>query len=180
MKVWLYTDSHFFHDKMVEFCGRPVDHTERQVANWKRLVAPEDLVFHLGDVALGVGGRMRELQALLQGLPCKKVLILGNHDKQSPTWYMRNGFDAAVTSIVYKRVFLTHKPADRLPPGAWLNVHGHLHNSPHHKWEHIEKPWHRLLHIEDRLEPVEFDKFVNADLSREQIRRDMVKRLNYV
>jgi calcineurin-like phosphoesterase family protein len=180
MKVWLYTDSHFFHDAMVQFCGRPVDHTARQVANWKRLVSPEDLVFHLGDVALGVGDRMRELQDLLQGLPGKKVLILGNHDKQSPTWYMRNGFDAAVTSIVYKRIFLTHRPADRLPPGAWLNVHGHLHNSSHRKWDHVVKPWHRLLQIEDRLEPVEFDKFVSADLSHEQIRRDMVKKLDYV
>lgn len=57
------------------------DHTARLAANWRRLVAPDDIVLVPGDISWG----MRLSEALpdlewLAALPGRKVLLRGNHD----------------------------------------------------------------------------------------------------
>lgn len=161
MRVWLITDTHFFHYKLVELNGRPTDFTERIIKNWHTLVEPEDLVFHLGDVAMGKEAKKERVSSVLFALPGHKVLILGNHDHESPTWYMTHGFDFACQSIVFRNVLLTHAPANELPANAQVNVHGHLHNNGHRDLDGPKHPWHKLLAVEDtHYQPVLWDKFV--------------------
>lgn len=79
-KIWLTSDTHFAHANSLRYCGRPfftaTQCDETIVARWNALVAPEDTVYHLGDVAMHTKPMMR----LISRLNGNKVLIVGNHD----------------------------------------------------------------------------------------------------
>ena len=61
-------------------CRRPSDVDLIMITNWKRLVLPEDLVIHLGDVAWGFLAKDKVLLDWMSDLPGTKFLIKGNHD----------------------------------------------------------------------------------------------------
>lgn len=162
---WLITDTHFYHEKMITEWGiRPEDYNEKIIDSMRRLIAPQDFLIHLGDVIFYQYPRLKEL---LDSVPCRKVLAMGNHDRKSRNWYMKNGFDLAVDSFVMGDIIFSHKPMRALPSGCRINIHGHFHNTDHccEKPEYNE--WydtkiHRLLAIEyTNYEPVKLDTFVS-------------------
>ena len=91
MNIWLTTDTHFNHDKMLEYCDRPMGFEYIIYNNLAESVKEGDLLFHLGDVSFGKDEEMH--QRFIQPLPCNKVLVKGNHDKKSNSWYLDNGWD---------------------------------------------------------------------------------------
>jgi len=154
-KIWIFADSHW-HQEGERIC-RPDNHTQLQFANIKRTVGPDDLVIHVGDVTWN----NKLLKQDLDALPGRWVLVRGNHDQESLTWYMRNGFIFACESFVFRKVLFTHHPANELSGLALLNVHGHLHGNGHRSEGYTPETWHRLLAIENtNYTPVSFDKFV--------------------
>jgi calcineurin-like phosphoesterase family protein len=164
MKVWLISDTHANHDKIKTYCDRPDNFTDLIVKNCQRIVQPDDILIHLGDVAIGPPeGAVK----FVRSLPGVKWLIRGNHDSESPTWWVKAGFSAACDGMLFRKVWLSHHPAPVLPEGAVLNVHGHLHNvwdgfKPPNMGEFAPAPWRRLFAVEyTNYSPVEFDKFVN-------------------
>lgn len=141
MKEWLITDTHFDHDKIGVYCDRPDGWMDKILFNWRQIVKTEDLVIHLGDLQVGPGHNLKEL---MDSLPGRKVLVLGNHDTKSNSWYMTNGFAFVADAFVYRGVTYTHKPSSFLFPDTDINIHGHVHNSiwqPSHSFQ-------RLLAIE--------------------------------
>lgn len=76
------SDTHFGHARINELSGRPFtsveDMNENIIANWNAVVGSGDIVFHLGDVALGTIAESLPLVARLNG---HKILIPGNHDR---------------------------------------------------------------------------------------------------
>lgn len=167
MNVWLISDSHFNHQNIKTYCDRPDDFTERIIANWQRLVKPEDTIIHLGDVMIGKKSLGMEQ---LRSLTGRKILIRGNHDRQhSNTWWMEHGFDFACDGLMFRHCWLSHEPVTYLPDGALVNIHGHLHNIWHGfrpdrgaELTHLMYPWQRLFAVEyTKYMPVEFDKFVS-------------------
>ena len=173
MNTYLVSDTHFNHQKIATYCDRPENFTELIVKRWTEQVRPEDLIIHLGDVAIGKKG---ECEAILKALPGRKVLIRGNHDRQwSNTRWMQAGFDFACDSMLFRNCWLTHEPANALPTGASLNLHGHLHNIWHGfhpddpkledpgflPFEGLKHDWQRLFAVEyTNYRPVNFDDFV--------------------
>ena len=163
--TWLISDTHFNHDRIATYCDRPENFTDLIIKRWQEVVKPEDLVIHLGDVAIGNRRKVRDIMAELPG---RKVLVLGNHDRQhGPDWWMDNGFAFACQAMKYRNAWLTHEPSTSLADGCEINIHGHLHNIWHgftpdgvpHTTLH--KPWQRLFAIEyTNYMPVNFDKFV--------------------
>jgi calcineurin-like phosphoesterase family protein len=179
MKVYLISDTHFNHTKIETYCDRPEDFTELIIRNWQNTVQPNDLVIHVGDVFIG---KVEGWKAIYPLLPGRKVLVRGNHDKHPLLWWMENGFDFACDSMVFRHVWITHRPAQSLPKHTYLNLHGHLHNIWHgfHKDEpdtekinragKLYNPWQRLFAIEyTDYRPVEFEHFLN-DPDRYQAR----------
>ena len=168
MKIWLTTDTHFFHKKMGEYCGRP-DGFEELIFQGLQAIPEEDIMIHLGDVCIGRDGEAHE--RFIQPLLCKKILVMGNHDRQKPTWYASHGFDEVFESVGVslkdgRRVLLTHKPSAKLDNYSF-NVHGHYHNKAHRKDEaesfYSEK--HRNLSIEEtNYKPVLLEDFINQTL----------------
>ena len=119
--VWVWSDLHLGDLDALTFFGRPfrsVDEMDDVLfERWRSSVGRDDCVVCLGDV-----GTVSSL-ATLEGLPGRKVLVFGNHDRSA------RGFDV-VCGSVYSHgdppLVLTHVPLRRVPP-ACVNVHGHLH-----------------------------------------------------
>jgi calcineurin-like phosphoesterase family protein len=125
MRYWLIADTHWGHSMIQKHCRRPADVDSRICTNWNRLIKPEDMVIHLGDVAFS----FVNLKKFLDGLNGVKILVCGNHDSKSKSWYMRNGFAFACDGFVMSGCYFTHRPRPILPERATLNIHGHLHNT---------------------------------------------------
>lgn len=135
---WVISDTHFSHENIIKFCNRPfVDKwhmNEMMIQNWNSLIAPQDKVYHLGDVYFESNEEAEKIMARLNG---HKRLILGNHDNPKDRAIWRY-FDQVSMWKVFSefKLLMTHVPVH---PSTfelngqredWINVHGHIHNNP--------------------------------------------------
>ena len=67
MKLWIIADTHFYHENIKRYQGRPDDFNEQIIRNWCKLVAYDDVVIHLGDVIFGLDKEQR-LSSLMASL----------------------------------------------------------------------------------------------------------------
>ncbi len=134
---FLTADTHFGHDKLLEYQGRPKGVDEIIVKEWNNLISKDDSVLHLGDLALT---NKIDTKGFTDRLNGKKFLVRGNHDGHSETWYRDCGF--TTVEPIYKgfkdkydkryHVLFTHEPvADVKWLKKWFNIHGHLHGDKH-------------------------------------------------
>jgi calcineurin-like phosphoesterase family protein len=179
MKIWVIADTHFYHENIKRYQGRPDDFNQQIIRNWNKLVAYDDVVIHLGDVIFGLDKEKR-LPSLMASLPGKKILCRGNHDPKPAEWYMERGFDFTCDYYVYQDVAFSHAPLTPLPPQTLvndgrlvsLNIHGHFHKggaSPEatsaiHEDRYYDSKYYKehreqyiLVQIEDGLTPVPLD-----------------------
>lgn len=142
-RVWLTSDLHLGHANIIAYCDRPFQDAQSMDAALLNLlckVAAGELLVIVGDIALG---KFSEAMALLKRLPCRKILVAGNHD------FERSGkarflcdpevFEAVVPFLCWtgpqgRDVLVSHYPAcvpDSLKAKhrlmKLLNYHGHLH-----------------------------------------------------
>ncbi|WP_454170696.1 metallophosphoesterase [Microbacterium paulum] len=79
------SDHHFGHARISELARRPFASVDEMDAvlidRWNSTVAPDDVVLHLGDVALGP---IEQSIALTSHLHGRRYLVPGNHDRVSP------------------------------------------------------------------------------------------------
>ena len=148
MKVFVTTDTHFAHTALVEkHKCRPSDFETQIAMNWIDTVSNDDLVIHLGDIAVGATNRW---YAIIPGLPGRKILTLGNHDGKSLQWYMEHGFDFACRKFYWKmyglKILFSHVP--RHDDTFDINIHGHLHRGTHHL-DVVTDDRHQLLSLEE-------------------------------
>lgn len=125
-KFWVISDTHFNHDFIIEACNRPTHADKLMVGHMKKLCAEQDWLVHLGDV---IFYKYPDLKEILDEVPCRKVLVMGNHDKKPKNWYMKNGFDFACDTFSWSNVVFSHKPLMRFGDGIDYNIHGHWHNN---------------------------------------------------
>ena len=164
MNIYLTTDTHFNHKKMIDDDIRPWDY---EIKIRKGLMSlPEDCVLiHLGDVSLGDEEEVSELY--IKPLKCKKWLIKGNHDGKSNKWYLEHGWDFVGKQLIDKyfgkKVLFSHKPIE-FKEQYDINIHGHFHDSDHRSQEPellaIANRRQRLLALEyTNYQPVKLEKF---------------------
>ncbi len=174
MKVYITTDTHFNHKKLVEYCERPENFDE---LIWKGLEnLPKDcLLIHLGDVCIG---NDLEVHKRIKKLPYRKILVKGNHDGKSNKWYLDNGWDSVCDNFsdhfFGRYITFSHLPVNGVQN---LNIHGHFHNNLHRLLDGkfvvegeeernkdvlaILTKNHKLLAIEDtHYRPVSLMKFI--------------------
>ncbi len=135
-KVFIITDTHFHHSRIIEFSNRPVDFSDRIIKNWNSVILPQDTVINLGDVSWG--GK-EKLLAVTNQLVGTKILVRGNHDKsRSDNWFRDVGFSFVCQKTMIKNVMLSHMPTrlneDEIERGV-INIHGHFHNMEYKIWE---------------------------------------------
>ena len=114
MKRFVIADTHFGHENIIRYEGRPFksakEMDERLITLWNSVVGNEDLVFVLGDFTLS--RRIPIIKELVDHLHGRKVLIMGNHDTRKPNDYIECGFEVAIRKpiMVESGVILMHEP----------------------------------------------------------------------
>lgn len=92
-KTFFTSDTHFNHFNIIKYCSRPFSSTEdmnrEMILRWNAVVAPEDIVYHLGDFAMGKASEWPKILHQLNG--ARKILILGSHDRR-PRQMLESGF----------------------------------------------------------------------------------------
>lgn len=157
MSTWFTSDTHFGHERIIELCARPfksVSHMNAEIVKrWNLLVAPNDTVYHHGDVALGKIADSLPIVGQLNGY---KILIEGNHDRpfmdarkpeKRQRWldeyakYFQEIRGNSWTAVGTNYVNLSHFPYDgdshgadryseaRIPDEGKVLIHGHTHSS---------------------------------------------------
>ena len=153
---WFTADQHFGHANIIKYCNRPFDSVDEMnetlVSRWNQVVAPDDTVYHLGDIAMGDKAERLEYISLLNG---HIILYPGNHDSCWEGWgkyspakeqlYLDAGIGAIAQGTDYMdigdyMVALNHFPyygdshdEDRFnwyrphDESNWL-IHGHIHD----------------------------------------------------
>jgi calcineurin-like phosphoesterase family protein len=177
-KVWVISDTHLKHAKVATYCQRPEGFTELIHGNIMRMVRPEDILIHLGDVGIDKAEGPEGFMKLVREWPGTKWLVRGNHDTKSALWYTEHGFHFAADAVLFRGAWLTHKPSAELPKGAHVNLHGHLHNvwdgfgnndleadndefALAYRAGHLPRSFNRLFSVEyTDYKPVDFDTFV--------------------
>ena len=99
MNYWITTDTHFGHDKMLEYESRPEGFENKILKNHKRIISDNSILIHLGDIVIGDDKLWHNI-FFNTVKPYKKWLIKGNHDKKSNTWYLNHGWDFVGDRIV--------------------------------------------------------------------------------
>jgi calcineurin-like phosphoesterase family protein len=153
-ETWYTSDTHFLHRLVAGHRGfeAPEEHDEAIIEEWNKVVRPDDLVWHLGDVGLGNETRILEQAARLNG---RKQLITGNHDACWPghrdsRTHQRRWLEVFESVQAFARVRLDGRPVllSHFPylgagdhtaeergtqyrlhsEGLWL-IHGHTHQA---------------------------------------------------
>jgi calcineurin-like phosphoesterase family protein len=123
LSIFFTADTHFGHNKIIEYCDRPFasidEHDNALIARWNAAVSPDDTVFHLGDLSFLPRERTEEILEQLNG---RIEMVLGNHD-------------------FYKR---HNRPGYETPVAVWFP---HIHNrswvvdvSPATRYELVHRP----------------------------------------
>jgi len=135
--IWFTSDTHFFHEGIIKFCGRPFKHilemNETLIQNWNDVVPEDGIVFHLGDFCLGGSQAWKDVRAKLHG---QIYLILGNHDVKN----MRPGYAQLFEHVTQQmiiqadgqEIILNHNPFLAYG-GSYRDVwqlFGHVHSGP--------------------------------------------------
>jgi len=153
--IYLISDTHFNHKNIAKYCNRPENFNELIWENLGKL-KKGDLLIHLGDICFG---KDLEVHERLAKYPFHKILIKGNHDKKTNTWYLNHGWDSVHKDfMMYIRkqvIIFTHAPVELESP-ITLNIHGHLHQS----FEFVE-PGHKLFSLEaNNYNPINLKDFI--------------------
>ncbi|MGB0087336.1 MAG: metallophosphoesterase family protein [Rhodomicrobiaceae bacterium] len=140
MAVFFTSDTHFGHDAIIRLTGRPFASVEEMdaamIESWNATVAPEDTVYHLGDVCFRNSRSIAEYRRALNGTV---HLIRGNHD-DGLTEDEADLF-ASVSLILEvavdrQMIVLCHYPMrewNQCKRGSWHlfgHVHGRLDHAP--------------------------------------------------
>ena len=134
-KVWLISDTHFYHTNIIKYCERPFENVSVMndvlLANWNNTIGVEDVVYFLGDLAFGKGSP--KPQQIIQGLNGKIIWVKGSHDRGI-------GEVSQTVSNVQRVVLfddieyedwcfkLVHNPRNLVKANGWV-IHGHTHNT---------------------------------------------------
>ena len=134
--VWFTSDHRFHHKNICEYSNRPFlsleEMHEALIANWNSVVAPGDLVYHLGDFAMTWDKKQAErdkVEKLLKRLHGRKQLIAGNRDRravrEASGWSWAGDFK--VITLAKQRIVLFHRCIrswDGIGHG-WWHLYGH-------------------------------------------------------
>lgn len=152
MKLYFTSDTHFFHKDLLgmsDFAPRPFlsveDMNQAIIDHWNAKVGPDDIVYHLGDIALYFVRPERDAQAaildVLNQLNGHLVLIKGNHDNRALFKYLeqhnytyggRPKFEfhdvGALIKVNHRQYYMTHYPMMMGIVKQIINLHGHIHH----------------------------------------------------
>lgn len=130
---FFWSDTHFGHYKIIEYCKRPFTTLEEMdttlINNFNERVSEEDTVFFLGDFCMKKSSEAPEGKGFdyyRNQIKCKNIIFIqGNHDHN-------NGTKTIIQSLVIEhgghKIFLTHNPK-YAEESYRFNYCGHTHGN---------------------------------------------------
>jgi calcineurin-like phosphoesterase family protein len=133
MNYWIIADTHFSHNNIIKYCNRPENFNELLLENLK-IIKNDDILIHLGDFSFN-----RKYDIIFkENYKFRKILIKGNHDRNSDIWYMQNGWDFVCKSFQLNKygikLLFSHNLTKPINDDV-LNIHGHVHINENLKWD---------------------------------------------
>jgi len=133
-RTWVWSDLHFGHKNIIEFCNRPFSWVQQMdehlMANWNEYVQPDHTCIFVGDFSFHGETTTREIVEQLNGY---KIMVVGNHDIRKHK-VREIGFDEVhllyYLDLPTVPLVFTHYPMENLFE-PWINIHGHTHNGPY-------------------------------------------------
>jgi calcineurin-like phosphoesterase family protein len=136
--VWFTSDLHLWHNDIIQMCNRPYNDVDEMwldvKTKWNHQVQDDDTVFILGDF---IWKKSKQVcQRTLSQLNGKKILVLGNHDREKSLYkegfeYIDKIIDIQVISDKTYNLVLCHYPMI-----SWNGMHrgsiqlfGHCHGN---------------------------------------------------
>lgn len=159
MAIRYGSDYHFNHRNILRYDNRPWNNTEDMehdmVELWNKTVAPDDMVYLLGDVVWS--NKYLEWERILKQLSGKKFIVKGNHDKtEILNELKKNGYIEGWShqEVVQdpgangksRYVVLNHSP---MP--FFVNMH---HDNTYHLYGHVHISWDAqcIKHLRKQIE----------------------------
>lgn len=127
-KIYFISDLHLGHKKILDFSpGRggttTEEHDEWIIESWNSVVTKRDVVWVLGDVAMG-----EESLKQVAKLRGQKNLIRGNHDRQALPTYLKY-FNNVYGLVKRYGFWMSHCPLHPQELRGKVSVHGHTHQN---------------------------------------------------
>lgn len=138
-KEYIISDLHFGDDEngIIAFERRPFADKDTMIraliSFYNSVVTKDDIVYNLGDVFWGLTDEERK--SILSKLNGRKILIMGNHDRDHDAQYWRDlGFEEVYDHPIIIRGFLilSHEPL-YMTVGPYFNFFGHVHGNKIYK-----------------------------------------------
>lgn len=132
--IYISGDIHLNHKKLIEW-GRPADFEMRELQALRKIPKDAYLIV-LGDFCIGDDEVQHDRFLSFVGHVQHRLLVRGNHDHKSNTWYLQHGWSAVADvmelNVHGKRIVFTHIPVDP-DDYDWcdFNVHAHTHGNGH-------------------------------------------------
>jgi calcineurin-like phosphoesterase family protein len=114
MKIFFTSDTHFGHQNILAYCNRPFSTLEEMneglIDRWNSRVLDGDVVYHIGDFAMG----QRHNILIRKRLNGRVILIRGNHDRAAHIMKTEAGFDEVHDNLALEvdgiKLYLSHIP----------------------------------------------------------------------
>lgn len=152
-KTFVFADTHFGHERIIELCKRPFKNVkemnETLIANWNKVVGKEDTIYFLGDFCFESKDAKKEYW--LSRLNGHIIWVKGNHDH----------FKGLIETIFFNDIMMIHDPWG-LGIGYRICIHGHQHN----KGKLIDKRHKRICVSAELLNYTPIELSVLLDLYR--------------
>jgi len=160
MKTWFISDTHFQHKNILEYSERPFEdiyeHDQALIDIWNEYVQPTDVVYHIGDFALGNDfDRIEHICGSLSGFI---HLIPGNHDTLRKLEIYGRYFtiEPPLLHLRKPNVILCHYPL-----AVWHGSHfgiPHLHGHSHGSYVSEGKILDVGVDVEPKYRPKEWEE----------------------
>lgn len=151
-QVWFFSDPHFNHTNILKYERTEFEtieeHNEFIIKQINKTISLDDTLVCLGDIGTGWKECFDKIKK------CKKILLLGNHDKENKInykQYFNEVYDGPL--FVNKFIVVSHEP---IPVSEhFLNIHGHLHcsnlddNNINHKNVSVKMNNYKLFSLSD-------------------------------
>ena len=199
-KVFFTSDPHYGHTNIIKFCNRPFnsfqDMNDVLINNWNDVIGEDDLCFILGDFSMWGKQAWNNILDRLMG---RKILIMGNHDKDKNVPIER--FEIVTDGFLNLRIKDDDKDKDgqritvcHYPMLSWYQSHrgawqlfGHMHNNSIMPIEEnlendevadfMKQQHHYLMHLRNDQYDVGVDGNNFTPISYNQVKKIILKKM---
>lgn len=147
--VYVTSDWHFGHSGITDKFRTQFPSLEYMedyiLENMLERLTKRDILLCIGDMAFTRKGLDKIGNS---GLPCKMILIRGNHDQLKTKKYMEV-FAEIEGAYRYKKYWITHIPIHPTELRTKLNIHGHCHTGGPYENEGDTRYFNAILEYND-------------------------------